>query len=37
MPTSACGEATCDELWLFMWLSLLIAVCLVEFTGLHSN
>ncbi len=53
--TSDCGEATCDELWFFMWLSLLppallwccqyvkgakqilIAVCVVEFSGLHSN
>ncbi len=53
--TSACGEATCDELSIFMRLSLLppallcccqyvkgtkqilIAVCVVEFSYLHSN
>ncbi len=52
--TSACGEATCEELSFFMrlsllppallwWLSeckktqILIAVCVVEFSGLHSD
>jgi len=54
--TSARGKATCDELWFFMWLSLLspvllwwlsvyvkgtkqilVVVCIVEFTCLHSN
>ncbi len=49
--TSACGEATCDELWFFFYhlqyyggcqyvkgtKQILIAVCVDEFSGLHSN